>query len=171
MSVWLIVYLGIVFGCSFELVIEACGDEDRPHFIFTPADIYNSTKINWGGCIFLYILLIIFTPHLMLIKWLYKLFTVGRKWKTSKNEVCKAQPLSTRDKYAALLSRMYERRKPINDDVPDITSILSDFEKDIAEEIFSKLFKLVEFDGHSVFVSKDNLTKVAKQFWVEVEDK
>ena len=95
MPVWLIVYLSILGVCTIELGVEyAVYDyvENNPiprefkRFVYTPKDVYKRTDMNWFGCIFCYILLIIFTPHLMLLKWviplliksIYFIFHAGR---------------------------------------------------------------------------------------------
>ena len=77
MPIWLIVYLSILGVCTLEIVIEYaaydCSKDCRgpkfKRFVYTPKDIYNRTYMNWFGCIYCYILLILFTPHLLLLKW------------------------------------------------------------------------------------------------------
>lgn len=98
MPTLLLIYLIIIGVCTLEVIIEYAvydctgvssvfytGPEFK-RFVYTPKDIYNRTKMNWFGCIFCYILLIIFTPHLMLLKWvvpaviksIYFIFHAGR---------------------------------------------------------------------------------------------
>lgn len=95
MPVWLIVYLSILGTCTLELILEyavydCCydcrGHKFKKKFVYIPKDIYERTDMNWFGCIFCYILLIIFTPHLMVLKWIvplviksiYFIFHAGR---------------------------------------------------------------------------------------------
>lgn len=94
MPVWLIVYLSILGVCTLEIIIEYAvydcarvsneffDDPGFKMFVYTPKDIYSRTEMNWFGCIFCYVLLIIFTPHLLLLKWIvqfsYWIFHTGR---------------------------------------------------------------------------------------------
>ena len=46
--------------------------------LYTPADIHRNTKLNWFGCIILYILWIIFGFAVWLICSVYYIFHIGR---------------------------------------------------------------------------------------------
>lgn len=45
----------------------------------TPKDIYEEHDVNWFGAVILYLLTIIFLPIIYLFKFIYFIFTVGRK--------------------------------------------------------------------------------------------
>lgn len=54
-------------------------DNDKFPVLYTPKTLYSFTKMNWFGCIMIYILLLPFTFTFQIggiLKWL---FTVGRK--------------------------------------------------------------------------------------------
>lgn len=84
--VFLFIYLFITaIGTIVELILLTT--ESAPMF---PSDIYESTKLNWFGCWFLYILLAVCSPWFFGFKMLAitgyyigvgikYLFTVGRK--------------------------------------------------------------------------------------------
>ena len=60
-------------------VLATIINDDKFPILYTPKTLYSFTKMNWFGCVVIYILLLPFTFALQIggiLKWL---FTIGRK--------------------------------------------------------------------------------------------
>lgn len=43
-------------------------------------------------------------------------------------------------------------------------------ERNLAEEIFKRLYKMCHFDGHTVGVYKNEIVKLAKEYEIDLEE-
>lgn len=79
----LIIFAGVILSgmlhvASWRALATIINDDKFP-ILYTPKTLYSFTKMNWFGCIVIYILLLPFTFALQIggiLKWL---FTIGRK--------------------------------------------------------------------------------------------
>ena len=83
MNVIIHVYIPIVIfinGLALILTIVSTANNDTAGFSWcNPCFIYNHTKVNWFGAIFLALIVNITLPFTSILYWLYKLCTFGRK--------------------------------------------------------------------------------------------